>query len=70
MFNHKRITNWNIYLSKVSLPAPNPYLEYFIDPSFQGVNKLFVLLFRNNFFNQPVKNKLRTPNYIRKITIA
>ena len=26
----------------------NPYLDYLIDPSFQGVNRLFVLSFENN----------------------
>ena len=25
--------------------APNPYLDFLINPSFQGVNRLFVLLF-------------------------
>ena len=26
---------------------PNPYLDVLLDPSFQGVNRLLVLLFRN-----------------------
>ena len=26
---------------------PNPYLDYLIDPSFQGVNRLLLLLFEN-----------------------
>ena len=26
---------------------PNLYLDYLIDPSFQGVNRLFILLFEN-----------------------
>ena len=26
---------------------PNPYLDYLIDPSFQGVNRLFVLSIEN-----------------------
>ena len=65
----------------------NPYLGYLIDPSFQGINRFFVLSFENttdttvhtkyylptvkikhynvttdgqNFFDQPVKNDLRT----------
>ena len=65
----------------------NPYLDYLIDPSFQGVNRLFALSFENItdrtvhakyylptvemkdynvvingkiFFNQLVKNNLRT----------
>ena len=44
----KRIINWNKYQSKVTIQAPNPYLDYLIDPSFQGVNRLFVLSFENN----------------------
>ena len=43
----KRTINWNIYQSKVAIQAPNPYLDYLIDSSFQGVNQLFVLLFEN-----------------------
>ena len=27
---------------------PNLYLDYLIDPSFQGVNRLFVLSFEDN----------------------
>ena len=30
------------------MQAPNPYLDYLIDPSFQGVNRLFVLSFENS----------------------
>ena len=36
----KRTINWNKYQSRVSMQAPNPYLNYLIDPSFQGVNRL------------------------------
>ena len=43
----KRTVNWNKYQSKVTIQAPNPYLDYLIDPSFQGVNRLFVLSFEN-----------------------
>ena len=39
--------NWNKYQSKVILQARNSYLDYFIDPSFQEVNILFVLSFEN-----------------------
>ena len=31
----------------MTIQAPKPYLDYLIDPSFQEVNILFVLLFRN-----------------------
>ena len=39
----KRMTNCNKYQSKVSTERPTQYWPYLIDPSFQGVNKLFVL---------------------------
>ena len=35
----KRTINWNKYQSKVSIQAPSPYLDFLINPSFQGVNK-------------------------------
>ena len=41
----KRTINWNKYQSKVSMQAPSPYLDFLIDPSFQGVNKVFGLSF-------------------------
>ena len=44
----KRKTNWNKYQSKISTQARNRYLDYLIDPSFQGVNRLFVLTFDVN----------------------
>ena len=40
--------NWNKYQSKVSTERPNEYLDYLIDPNFQGVNRLFVLSFEDN----------------------
>ena len=36
----KRVISWNKYLSKPQLLAQNPNL---VEPSFQGVNSLFVL---------------------------
>ena len=44
----KRIVNWNKYLSKPELLAQNPNLNHFIEPSFQGVNRLFVSAFEND----------------------
>ena len=44
----KRVINWNKYLSKPELLAQNPNLNHLIEPSFQGVNRLFVLAFENN----------------------
>ena len=84
----------NKYQPKVSPERPNQYLNFLIDPSFQGVNRLFILLFENEddrkvstgyyfpkveikdynvmfdgkiFFDQPVKNNLRTYDNVRKI---
>ena len=39
----KRTINWNKYQPKVS----TEYLHFSFDPSFQGVNRLFALLFEN-----------------------
>ena len=44
----KRIINWNQYLSKAELLAQNPNLNHLVEPSFQGVNRLFVLAFEND----------------------
>ena len=90
----KRVINWNKYQSKVTLQERKRYLDYLINPSFQGVGRLFHLLYENNagrisykryylpqvdikdynvmingqnFFDQPVKNNLRTYDNIRNI---
>ena len=44
----ERVINWNKYLSRPKLLAQNPNLNYLIEPSFQGVNRLFVLAFEND----------------------
>ena len=44
----RRTINWNKYKSKISRKRPNEYFDYLIDPSFQGVNRLFALKFENN----------------------
>ena len=43
----KRTINWNEYESSVKTFARNRYLNYLINSSFQGVNRLFVLSFEN-----------------------
>ena len=43
----KRVINWNKYLSKPELLAQNPNLNHLVEPSFQGINRLFVLAFEN-----------------------
>ena len=40
----KRVVNWNKYLSKPELLN----LNHLVEPSFQGVNRLFVLAFEND----------------------
>ena len=44
----KRVINWNKYLSKPEILAQNPYLNHLVEPSYQGVNILFVLAFEND----------------------
>ena len=39
--------NWNKSQSKVTVKAQNPYLDYLINPTFQGVNRIFVLSFES-----------------------
>ena len=43
----KRTINWNKYQSSIKTYAKNRYLHHLVDPSFQGVNRLFVLSFEN-----------------------
>ena len=43
----KRTINWNKYDPKVSVQRPNPYLDFLIVSGFQGVNRNFVLSFKN-----------------------
>ena len=44
----KRTISWNEYLAKPELLAPNTNLNHLIEPSFQGVNRIFVLAFEND----------------------
>ena len=44
----KRVINWNKYLSKPELLAQNPNLNHLVEPSFQEINRLFVLAFEND----------------------
>ena len=37
----------NKYQSKTTFQAQNQYLDFLIDPSFQTVNRFFVLLFKD-----------------------
>ena len=44
----KRVINWNKYLSKPELLRRNPNLNHLVEPSFQGVSRLFVSAFEND----------------------
>ena len=44
----KRTITWNKYLVKSELLARNVNLNHLIDPSFQGVNRRFVLVFEDD----------------------
>ena len=43
----KRKIKWNKYRSEMSNQTKNNNLNYFIDPAFTNVNRLFVLSFEN-----------------------
>ena len=51
----KKTVSWNKYLAKPELLAQNANLNHLIEPSFQGINRLFVLAFENN--DQRTSNK-------------
>ena len=44
----KIVINWNKYLSKPELLAQNPNFNHLVEPSFQGVYRLFVLAFEDD----------------------
>ena len=43
----RRTINWNKYQSNITKSKQNRYLNHLVDPSFQGVNRFFVLSFEN-----------------------
>ena len=53
----KRVINWNKYLSKPELLAQSPSLNHLVEPSFQGINRLFVLAYENeNLYENSYEN--------------
>ena len=44
----KRTINWNKYLSKPELLRRNSNLNHLVEPSFQGISRLFVLTFEGD----------------------
>ena len=57
----KRTISWNKYLAKPELLAQNANLNHLIEPSFQGVNRLFVLAFENDA-KRPSNKSYYIPN--------
>ena len=51
----KRTNNLNEYLPKTTNQARNRYLDFIIDPSFQGVNRLFVWSFKYDYGRESQK---------------
>ena len=51
----KRTITWNKYLAKTKNQARNRYLDYLIDSSFQGGNRLFVLSFKDDDGRESLK---------------
>ena len=60
----KRTINWNKYESSVKTFAQNRYLNYLINQSLQGVNRLFILSFENED-----QRKSRSTYYLSKVEI-
>ena len=56
----ERTIKWNKYQTKVSVQAPNLYLDFLVDPRFQGVKKLFVLSLENKD-NRTLHTKYNLP---------
>ena len=60
----RRTINWNKYQSNPKTYAQNSYLNYLVDPSFQEVNRFFVLSFENENDRTSHSNY-----YLRKVEI-
>ena len=61
----RRTITWNKYLVKPELLAGNVNLNHLIDPSFQGINKLFILAFEGD-----AQRNTKTYENIRKVSIG
>ena len=48
MYGFKRKINWNKCLAETADQVKNRFLDFLIDPSFQGLNRLFVLSFKDD----------------------
>ena len=71
----KRTINWNKFQSYPNTYAQKSYLNHLVDPSFQGVNRLFILSFENkddreshsNYYLPKVKMKNYNVIWMQKI---
>ena len=54
----KRAVTWNIYLIKPELLPQNGNLNHLIEPSFQGVNRLFIQPFEKMIKEQVIKDTI------------
>ena len=61
--------NWNKYQSKTSIKRRNSYLDYLIDPSFQGVNRNFVQSFEDNSVREGLTRHLLPTVEIRDYNV-
>ena len=61
----KRTINRSKYQSKLKINTPNPNLNYLIDPSFQGVNRLFPLPFENTTYRTVLRKYSSNCRYKR-----
>ena len=57
-YHNERTISWNKYLAKPELLAQNESLNYLIEPSFQGINKLSVLAFENDAKERVIKDAI------------
>ena len=57
----KRTVGWTEYLAKPELLPQNANLNYLIEPSFQGINRLFILAFGNDA-NRKSNTRYYLPN--------
>ena len=55
----KREVEWNEYESKVVGVTPGPYINHLVSPSFQGVNRLFVLAYKDHEANDAKRNEYK-----------
>ena len=54
----KRAISWNKYRSETTTQTKNNNLDYLINPTFENINRLFVLLFKNGN-DDPTRNSFQ-----------